>query len=97
MTREDLVHEIFINLRSKKKRLNKPVIDQLLRYMADALTEGLERGERIRIVGFGTFEARMSSPYRRINPRTKEEMIVEARMEPIFKPGKELRAGIPQK
>ncbi len=96
MTREDLVHEIYINLKSKKKRLNKPVIDQLLRCLTGELTKGLERGERIRIVGFGTFEAKMKAPYRRINPRTKEEMIVEARMEPIFKPGKELKKCIPQ-
>lgn len=94
MTREELIHEVFLKMKEKNKRLNKSVIDNILRYMADALTDGLERGERIRIVGFGTFEARMRPPYRRLNPRTKEEMIVEAKMVPIFKPGKYLRKAI---
>jgi len=51
----------------------------------------LARGEKVSLVGFGTFQVRERKARRGRNPQTGEELQIPARKTPRFKPGKGLR------
>ncbi|MBE7089345.1 MAG: HU family DNA-binding protein [Clostridiales bacterium] len=54
----------------------------------NAITEGLNNGEKIQISGFGTFELKCKEAREGINPKTGEKISVEATRTPVFKFGK---------
>ena len=60
----------------------------------DAIVDGLKRGERIEIRGFGNFTVRSYKAYTGRNPRTGEPVEVAEKRMPFFKVGKDLRERI---
>ncbi len=52
----------------------------------------LEAGEKVQLVGFGTFEVRARAAREGRNPRTKEPIKIPASKVPVFKPGKDFKA-----
>jgi integration host factor subunit beta len=56
-----------------------------------AITDALERGERIEIRGFGSFDLTYRSPRKGRNPKSGAQVSVPAKRVPHFKAGKELR------
>lgn len=54
----------------------------------DAITDGLKRGEKIQISGFGTFEVKVKEAREGINPKTGERIQIETTKLPAFKFGK---------
>ena len=59
-----------------------------------AMRQAIARGDHIEIRGFGTFKVRRRKPRLARNPRTGERVAVPARMVPIFKPSKLMRADV---
>ena len=59
-----------------------------LMLLLKVLEEGLAKGEKIQLVGFGTFEVRERAERKGRNPQTKEEIIIPATKAPVFKVGK---------
>ena len=57
----------------------------------EAITEGLAKGENMRIVGFGTFGTRKLPTRTGRNPRTRESLSITVSTVPVFKPGKGFR------
>jgi integration host factor subunit beta len=76
---------------SETQHLPKAKAEQVVNVMFEAMSGALERGERIEIRGFGSFEVRSYKPYEGRNPRTGETVHVKAKRLPFFKVGKELR------
>lgn len=76
---------------SETQHLPKAKAEQVVNVMFEAMAGALERGERIEIRGFGSFEVRSYKPYEGRNPRTGETVHVKAKRLPFFKVGKELR------
>ncbi len=76
---------------SETQHLPKAKAEQVVTVMFEAMSGALERGERIEIRGFGSFEVRSYKPYEGRNPRTGETVHVKAKRLPFFKVGKELR------
>jgi len=66
------------------------IVDQLF----ELLKETLEKGERIKISGFGNFIVREKRPRRGRNPQTGEEMMISARRVLTFKPSPVLRKAL---
>ena len=66
------------------------VIDATFEKIATAMAEG----EKVQIVGFGTFETRERAAREGINPLTKEKIHVETCRVPAFKPGKTLKDNV---
>jgi len=64
---------------------------KLLDSVLDLVQETLLRGEDVKLVGFGKFAVRARKASSRINPQTKRPIEVEAKVVPLFKPGKELK------
>lgn len=57
----------------------------------DAIGEALALGERVQLVGFGSFEVRERAERVGRNPRTREEILIPACKVPAFKAGKTLK------
>jgi integration host factor subunit beta len=63
-------------------------VDHLLEAIGLALTEG----KHLEIRGFGTFKVRERRARRARNPRSGTEVLVPAKLVPVFKPSRELKA-----
>lgn len=60
----------------------------------DAISEALQQGDKVQLVGFGNFEVRERAARKGRNPQTGEEIEISASKIPAFKPGKALKEGI---
>ena len=58
------------------------------------ITESLKNGEKVQIVGFGTFEVKERAERIGRDPRTNEEIKIEASRAPAFKAGKVLKDAV---
>ena len=57
----------------------------------DVITESLVEGDKVQLVGFGSFEVRKRAARKGRNPQTKEEIKIPASKAPVFKAGKALK------
>jgi DNA-binding protein HU-beta len=80
-----------VDLVSQQKNLPRPQVEATIDSLIDAVAEGLARGERIDLRGFGAFAVRESAARSGRNPQTGETIQISARRVPTFKAGKELR------
>ena len=62
-----------------------------LNALIDVVTESLKKGEKVQLVGFGSFEVRKRAARKGRNPQTKEEIKIPASKAPVFKAGKALK------
>ena len=60
----------------------------------DVITESLVEGDKVQLVGFGSFEVRKRAARKGRNPQTKEEIKIPASKAPVFKAGKALKDAI---
>lgn len=83
-----------INLIAEKGEYSKKDAEKALSTVIDSISETLEKGEKISLVGFGTFEIRDRAAKEAINPLTKEPVHVPAKKVPAFKAGKALKEAV---
>lgn len=76
---------------AEKSKLTKKDAEVALKAFIESVEEALEKGEKVQLVGFGTFETRERAAREGRNPRTKEVIKIPASIAPVFKPGKELK------
>ena len=62
-----------------------------LNAFVDVVTESLVKGDKVQLVGFGSFEVRKRAARKGRNPQTKEEIKIPASKAPVFKAGKALK------
>jgi integration host factor subunit beta len=89
MTKADLVEEIS-GTTGVSKNHTAIIVDGLI----DAVCRALSEGKHLEIRGFGTFKVRERRARRARNPRSGPEVMVPAKLVPVFKPSKELRSTI---
>ena len=89
MTKADIISVV-----AEKTNLTKKDSDKAVTAMIDAITEALVKGEKVSLVGFGTFEVKDRAARKGINPRTKEAMPIPASKLPAFKAGKALKEAV---
>lgn len=65
-----------------------------LKSFLETVVGSLEKGDKVQLVGFGTFEVRDRKERVGRNPRTKEEIKIPASKVPVFKPGKDFKTRI---
>ncbi|MDD5793748.1 HU family DNA-binding protein [Clostridium sp. HCP1S3_B4] len=80
-----------ITTMSEKSNLTKKDAEAALKAFVESVEEALENGEKVQLVGFGTFETRERAARTGRNPRTKEEIQIPASTVPVFKAGKEFK------
>ena len=62
--------------------------------MLDVVTEALQKGEKIQLVGFGSFDVKDRAERTGRNPQTKQEIVIPAARVIQFKPGKALKDAV---
>ena len=80
-----------INVVAQKTELSKKDSEKAVVAVIDAISEALAAGEKVALVGFGTFEVSERAAREGRNPRTGETMTIEASKTPKFKAGKALK------
>lgn len=89
MNRMDLVANI-----SEKAGITKKDAETALSATIDAITEALKNGEKVQLVGFGTFETRERAAREGRNPQSGEKITIGATTSPVFKAGKALKDAV---
>ena len=69
----------------------KKSAEETVNAFVSVVTDALKKGEKVQLVGFGTFETRERAAREGRNPRTKEPLTIPASTVPVFKAGKELK------
>lgn len=87
----------FVNLIAEKGEYSKKDAEKALSTVIDSITDALSRGEKISLIGFGTFEVRDRAAKTGINPATKEKIEVPAKKVPAFKAGQSLKDAVDKK
>ena len=79
---------------AEKTGLTKKDSEKALNAFVDTITEELQKGEKVSLVGFGTFEVKQRAERVGRNPKTMEELIIPASKAPSFKAGKALKDAV---
>ena len=74
--------------------ISKKDAEKALKAFVDVVTEEMKKGEKVQLVGFGTFEVSERAAREGINPQTGKTMKIEACKAPKFKAGKALKDAV---
>lgn len=85
--------ELIVTL-AEKADLNKKDAEKVLNAFVDTINESLAAGEKVQLIGFGTFDVKERPARVARNPRTGDEIKVAASKAPVFKAGKALKSKI---
>ncbi len=92
MTKLELVEVV-----SSKAEITKAEAHKVVDAVLAGINEGLASDGKVVIPGFGTFEVRTRTARVGRNPRTGEQMKIEASRTPAFKPGKAMKEMVNKK
>jgi DNA-binding protein HU-beta len=79
---------------AEKAQLSKKDAEAALKAFTDVVAEELKKGEKILLVGFGTFEVSERAARTGRNPLTGKEITIAASKDPKFKAGKALKDSV---
>ncbi len=86
MNKTELVASI-----AEKANITKKDAEKAVAAFVDTVVAELKAGEKVQLVGFGTFEVRERAARQGINPQTKETITIAASKNPVFKAGAALK------
>ncbi len=89
MNKSELVGSI-----AEKSELSKKDAEKVLNAVLESIEEALAQGDKIQLVGFGSFEVRERPERKGRNPQTKAEIVIPASKAPVFKVGKALKDAV---
>ena len=86
MNKEELVKEV-----SKKAKVSQKVAYDVLTTVIDSIQKTVKKGQKVTLVGFGTFESRKRAARTGRNPQTGAELKIAAKTVPAFSAGKKFK------
>jgi len=86
MTKAELIDSV-----SEKTGLKKRDVNDVVEALLDCVKTTLQRGEKVQLIPFGSFETRERQKREGRNPKTGEKLTIPARRVPAFHAGKDLR------
>lgn len=89
MTKAELIAKI-----AEKAGLSKADAGKALNATVESITAALKKGDKVALVGFGTFETRKRAARKGKNPQTGAEIKIPATTTPAFKAGKGLKDAV---
>ncbi len=89
MTKADIIESVY-----SKVKLTKKESAEIVEFLLETMKETLERGERIKISGFGNFHVRETKSRVGRNPQTGEVIQITARRVLTFRPSQVLRSAL---
>ena len=89
MNKTELIAEV-----AKKCGMSKKDAEKAVTTTFDTITEALSQGDKVQLVGFGSFETKHRAERTGRNPKTKESITIAASKVPIFKAGKAFKDAV---
>ncbi len=89
MNKAELINNI-----AQKSGMSKKDVEAILNTFVGEVTEALAKGEKVQLLGFGTFETRKRASRTGRNPQTGQEMIIPETTVPAFKAGNKLKEAV---
>mgnify|MGYP004519627453 FL=1 len=89
MNKSDLIAAVAAKTGETKKSAEASI-----NALVDVIAETLAKGDKIQLVGFGSFEVRARAARKGRNPQTGKEMKIAAKKAPVFKAGKALKDAV---
>ena len=89
MNKTDLVAAV-----SAKAEISKKDAEAAVSAVIASITDALADGDKVSLVGFGTFEVKTRAARTGLNPRTGEKLSIPASKAPAFKAGKALKDAV---
>lgn len=89
MTKIELIAKV-----AEKTGVSKKASEEAVAAVIASITEALQNGEKVSLVGFGTFEVKERAARTGLNPQTKETIEIAACKAPAFKAGKALKDAV---
>jgi DNA-binding protein HU-beta len=89
MNKAQLIDDI-----ASKTKLSKKDAGAAVDALVETVTKALKKGDRVTLVGFGTFEVRKRKARKGVNPRTGDQIKIAATKVPAFRPGASLKTAI---
>ena len=89
MNKSDLIDAIALSA-----DISKAAAGRALEATVDSITEALQSGDQVALVGFGTFQVKDRAARSGRNPQTGETIQIKASKVPGFKPGKALKDAV---
>ena len=89
MTRAELIVNV-----AAKAEVERKVVEKVVAATFETIKDALIEGDKVQVLGFGTFENRTRAPRKGRNPRTGEEIEIKASKLPSFKAGKTLKEAV---
>lgn len=89
MTKSELITAV-----AEKANLSKKDAESAVSAVTEAITEALADGDKVSLVGFGTFSVKDRAARTGINPLTKEKIEIAASKAPAFKAGSVLKDAV---
>lgn len=86
MNKTELINQV-----AERAGLSKKDAEQALNAMLDTVSDALAQGDKVQLVGFGSFEIKARDARMGRNPKTKEPIEIPATKVPVFKAGKALK------
>jgi len=86
-----------IAMMAQKSNMTKKDSESALNALVESITESMKKGDKVSLVGFGTFETRKRAARNGINPQTKKAIKIPATNAPAFKAGKALKDSVNNK
>ncbi|CCI84902.1 DNA-binding protein HU [Lactobacillus pasteurii DSM 23907 = CRBIP 24.76] len=79
---------------AEKTEMKKKDAEAVLAAVTSTIEEELVKGNKVQLIGFGTFEVRRRAARKGRNPQTGDEITIPAAQVPAFKPGKALKDAV---
>ncbi len=89
MNKKDLIKAV-----ADASALSNKDAEKAINAVTAAITDALKKGEKVQLVGFGTFEVRERAAKQGRNPRTGEAMEIPASKLPAFRAGQALKDAV---
>lgn len=89
MNKKDLIKAV-----AAASELSNKDAEKAINALTAAVTDALKKGEKVQLVGFGTFEVRERAAKQGRNPRTGEAMEIPASKLPAFRAGQALKDAV---
>jgi len=80
-----------VSVIAEKTDMTKKDAEKALNAVLSAIEDALKKGDKVQLVGFGTFEVKERAARKGRNPQTGQEIEIPASKVPVFKPGKLLK------
>ena len=83
-----------VTMMAQKSNMSKKDSESALNALVESITETMKKGDKVSLVGFGTFETRKRAERNGINPQTKKAIKIPATNAAVFKAGKALKDSV---